>query len=145
MAGIFFFNSVIKLLEHFKINNHFINLKKSKQPVYSPIYSLGPIQLKISKTYIKTNFVNGFIKSLKLLAVIPILFVFKKTNSFWLYVNHWRLHNLIIKIHYLFLLIEKSFNQLSQTKCFIPLNLLKTYHQIKIWKKDELKTVFQTQ
>ena len=44
-----------------EINKYTIQLQKSKQPSYSPIYSLDLVELKTLKNYIKTNLVNGFI------------------------------------------------------------------------------------
>ena len=49
------------LPEYTKINKHAIKLEDGKQPLYMPIYSLGPVELKTWKTYIKTNLANGFI------------------------------------------------------------------------------------
>ena len=50
-----------ELSKYTGINNHTIELKKSKQPSFSPIYSLRPEELETLKTYIKTNLGNGFI------------------------------------------------------------------------------------
>ena len=43
------------------MNEHAIELEEGKQPPFGPIYSLGPLELEILKTYIKTNLANGFI------------------------------------------------------------------------------------
>ena len=53
------------LPERTGINEHTIKLEDGKQPPYEPIYSLSPIELKVLKTYIKTNLANGFIQPLK--------------------------------------------------------------------------------
>ena len=70
------------------VNEHAIKLEKSKQPPYRPIYSLGPVEFKTFKTYIKTNLVNGFIRASKLPASTPIFFVCKPNSSFYLCVNY---------------------------------------------------------
>ena len=62
--------------------------KKTKKPSYKPIYSLRPVELKIFKTYIETNLVNGFIWTSKLPTGAPILFVRKLDGSFCLSVNY---------------------------------------------------------
>ena len=49
------------LLEITELNQHAIELQKSQQPLYRPIYNLGPVELETLKTYIKTNVTNGFI------------------------------------------------------------------------------------
>lgn len=64
-----------ELSKHTGINNHAINLEEGKQPLYGSIYSLGPMELKILKIYIKTNLINGFIHPSKSSASAPILFV----------------------------------------------------------------------
>ena len=72
------------LLEVLKMNQHAIELQKSKQPLYGPIYSLGPIKLKTLKTYIETILANGFIWPSKSPADAPILFVGKPNGSLYL-------------------------------------------------------------
>ena len=79
------------------INKYTIELKDDKQPLYGPIYSLGPVELETLNTYIKTNLVNGFIRPLKSSAGALILFVCKPDGSLRLYVNYQGLKNLNIK------------------------------------------------
>ncbi len=43
------------------MNEYTIILVKDKQSSYRPIYSLGPVELEILKTYIKTDLKTGFI------------------------------------------------------------------------------------
>ena len=84
-------------LEQTRANEHVIELEEGKQPLYGPIYSLGPVELETLKTFIKTNLANGFIRVLKSLANASILLVCKPNNSFHLYVNYQGLNNLTIK------------------------------------------------
>ena len=44
-----------------EFNQHIIELEEDKQPSYGPIYSLGPVELEILKTYIETYLKTGFI------------------------------------------------------------------------------------
>ena len=74
-------DSAVKLLEYTGINNHAINLQDDKQPPYGLIYSLGPVELKILKTYIETYLASNFIKPSKSPTSILILFVEKKNSS----------------------------------------------------------------
>ena len=67
--------------ENTRINEHAIKLKKGKQPLFGLIYSLGPVELEILKTYIKTNLANGFIRPSKSPAGAPILFDRKPDRS----------------------------------------------------------------
>ena len=59
------------LPEATKLNQHAIELQKGQQPPYGPIYSLGPVELEMLKTYIKTNLANGFIRPSKFPAGAP--------------------------------------------------------------------------
>ena len=74
-SNIFSSDSAAKLPEHTRINDHPINLLHNKQPPYGRIYSLGPVELEMLKTYIKANLANGFIRPSKSFAGAPILFV----------------------------------------------------------------------
>ena len=135
----------MELPENTGINEHAIKLEEGKQAPFGPIYSLGPVELKTLKTYIKTNLANGFIQPYKSPAGTPILFDQKPDRSLRLYVDDWGLNNIIIKNRYLLHLIGESLDQLGQVKQFTQSNLTNAYHQIRICKGDEWKTVFQTQ
>ena len=58
---VFLKEKALVLLAITKLNQHAIKLQKDKQLLYSSIQSLGLIELKILKTYIKTNLANVFI------------------------------------------------------------------------------------
>ena len=79
------------------MNEHAIKLTKSKQPLFGPIYSLGPIELETLKTYIKTNLANSFIRFFKFPIEAPILFNWKPNRSLCLCVDYWSLNDIIIK------------------------------------------------
>ena len=59
--NVFSMKNAIKLSKNTEINKHTIQLEKNKQPPFGLIYNLGPVKLKILKTYIKTNLANNFI------------------------------------------------------------------------------------
>ena len=73
-SNVFSAENATELLENTGINEHAIELKESKQPFFKPIYSLGPIEIKTLKTYIKTNLANSFIQPSKSPAGACILF-----------------------------------------------------------------------
>ena len=100
------------------MNEHAIKLEKGKQPLFGPIYSLGPVELEMLKTYIKTNLANGFIRPSKFPAGAPILFDRKPDGSFRLCVDYRGLNNITIKNWYPLPLIGESLNQLGRTKQF---------------------------
>ena len=107
-ANVFSLELASKLSKHTGINDHAIELVDDQQPSYVPIYSLGPVELEILKTYIKTNLANGFIKFFKSLARASILFDKKSNGSFQICVDYQGLNNLTIKNRYLLPLVKES-------------------------------------
>ena len=77
-SNVFSLDFAAELPEHTGINDYPINLPNDKQPPYSPIYSLGPVELEMLKTYIKANLASGFIRASKSPVYTLILFVQKK-------------------------------------------------------------------
>ena len=60
-SDVFSKKKTLVLSEITDINQHAIKLQKNQQPLYRSIYSLGPIEFKMLKTYIEINLANGFI------------------------------------------------------------------------------------
>ena len=132
--------SAAVLPEHTEINTHAIDLEEGKQPPYGPIYSLGPVELEILKTYIKTNLANSFIRPSKSPAGAPILFDKKPNGSLCLCIDYWGLNNIIIKNRYLLLFVSKSLDHLGRAKRFTQLDLTSANHQMRIKEGDKWKT-----
>ena len=143
-ADVFFLNLVAKLPKHTGIIKHAIELVDGQQPLYGPIYSLEPVELKTLKAYIKTNLANSFIWLSTSSAFAPILFDWKSDSFLWLCVNYQDLNNLTIKNRYLLPLIGESLDRLGRARWFTQLDLISTYHWIKIRKGDKWKIVFKT-
>ena len=91
-------DSAAELPEHTGINDYSIDLMDHKQPLYSPIYSLGPLELETLKIYIETNLANGFIRHSKSPTGASILFICKKNSSLQLCVDYRGFNKLTIKI-----------------------------------------------
>ena len=121
--NVFLAENVAELSENTGINEHVIDLKESKQPLFGPIYSLGPVELETLKTYIETNLANNIIRPSKSPARVPILFDQKPDRSLRLCVDYRGLTNITIKNWYLLLLIGESLDWLCQAKQFTQLNL----------------------
>ena len=132
------------LPKRLRINEHAIKLEDGKQPSYGQIYSLGPVELEILKTYIEINLANSFIRSLNFFASALILFVRKPNSSLRLYVDYQGLNNLTFKNWYSLLLIGESLNRLGQAKRFTQLHLTSIYHRMRIKEGTEWKTAFRT-
>ena len=96
-SDVFSEKKTLMLLEQTDLNKHTIELKKDKQPPYGLIYSLGPVELKTLKTYIKTHLKTGFIQISKSLAGASIFFNKKSDGSIWFCMDYWSLNNLTIK------------------------------------------------
>ena len=60
-SNVFLAENAVEFSENIGMNEHAIKLEENKQPPFESIYNLGLIELKILKTYIKTNLANGFI------------------------------------------------------------------------------------
>ena len=142
-SDVFSSDSTAELLEHAGINDHPINLLNNNQLLYGPIYSLGSVELEKLKTYIGVNLASSFIRSSKFSTGTLILFVQKKNSNLHLYINYQGLNNLTIKNCYPLPLINQSLDCLSYNKSFTKLDLINTYHWMRIWKGDEWKIVFQ--
>ena len=132
------------LPEATELNQHAIELQEGQQPPYGPIYSLGPVELEMLKTYIKTNLANGFIRPSKSPAGALILFVGKPDGSLRLCVDYRGLNNLTIKNQYPLPLIGESLDRLGRAKRFTQLDLTSAYHRMRIKEGDEWKTAFRT-
>ena len=136
-SDVFSLDSTAELSEHNGINNHPINLLENKQAHYSPIYSLGPVELEILKTYIKANLASSFIRPPKSPSSTPILFIQKKKGSLRLYVDYRGLNNLTIKNCYPLPLISELLDCLGRAKGFTQLNLTNAYHRMRIREFDK--------
>ena len=117
--NVFLAKNIAELPENTKIDKYVIKLKEDKQSLFGPIYSLGLVELKTLKTYIKTNLTNGFIRLSKSLTKAPIFFNRKLDKSFYLCVDYQSLNNITIKNRYPLSLIGKLLDQLGQTRRFI--------------------------
>ena len=136
-VDVFSFDLAMELPENTGINEHAIKLQAGKQPLYRPIYSLGPVELETLKIYIKTHLKTWFFRLFKSPAGAPILFDKKPDSNFRLYVNYWGLNNLIIKNWYLLPLIGKALDRLGKAKQFIQLHLTSAYHQTRIRENNK--------
>ena len=136
-VDLFLKKSAAVLLEHTKINIHAINLEVGKQLPYKPIYSVGPVELEILKTYIKINLANGIIYSSKSPTGATFLFDKKPNRNFRLFVNYRSLNNISIKNRYLLSVMVKFFNHLGNAKQVIQLDLTSAYYRIRIKKGDK--------
>ena len=126
-ANVFSKEKTLVLLECIQLNQHAINLDDGKQFPNRLIYSLGPVELEILKTYIKAHLKIRFIRPFKSLSGALILFYKKPDSCFRLCIHYQGLNNLTIKNQYLLFLIEKFLDRLGQAKRFIQLDLTSVF------------------
>ncbi len=112
-ADVFLPKLASELPEHMGIYDHAIKLVDDRQPLYGPIYSLGPVELETLKAYIENNLANSFIRPSKSPARASILFDKKPDGSQRLSVDYQGLNNLTIKNWYPLPLVGKSLDQLN--------------------------------
>ena len=143
-SNLFSAEYVAGLQENTRINKHVIKLEEGKQPPFEPIYSLGPVELEILKTYIKIKLANGYIWPSKSPAKASILFDRKPNRSLHLCVDYQDFNNLIIKNQYLLPLIGELLDQLGWAKQFTQLDLTNAYHWLRICENNKSKMAFKT-
>ena len=115
-SNVFSTENAAELPENTEMNEHAIKLEEGKQPPFGHIYSLGLVELKMLKTYIKTNLVNSPIRLSKSPAGASIFFDRKPDGSLRLCVDYWGLNNITIKNRYPLPLIGKSLDRLARAK-----------------------------
>ncbi len=143
-ADIFSPKLVAELSKYTKINDHVIELVDDWQRSYSPIYSLGPMELETLKAYIENTLASGFISPSKSFARALILFDTKPDSSLRLFMDYRGFNNLTIKNCYLLPLVGELLDQLSRARRFIQFDLTNAYHQMKIRESAEWKAAFKT-
>ena len=136
-SNVFSAENAVELPENTGINEHAIKLEEGKQPPFGPIYSLGPVELEMLKTYIKTNLANGFIRPSKSPVGAPILFDRKPDRSLRLCVDYWGLNNITIKNRYPLPLIGESLDRLGQARRITQLDLTNAYLRMRIRESNE--------
>ena len=126
------------------MNKHTIELEEGKQPLFEPIYSLGPVELETLKTYIKTNLANSFIRSSKSSAGASILVDRKPDGSLCFCVDYRGLNNITIKNRYPLSLIGELLDRLGRARRFTQLDLTNAYHRMRVREGNKWKTAFRT-
>ena len=96
------------------------------------------------RTYLDENLKKEFIRESQSSIEYSILFVSKKDEKLWLYINYWELNNIIVKNSYSLSLILKLQDQLQEAKIFSKFNISDVYNWIWIKSEEEWKTVMRT-
>jgi len=97
-------------LSEYKLWNYKILLLKKKQSKWMSLYFMSENQLKKVWNYLDENLKRKFIKSLKSLIDYSILFISKKNEQKWLYINYQQLNAITRQDSYSLSLIEELQN-----------------------------------
>jgi len=116
---------------------HTINLEEDIKSPFKLIYSLSKKKLRILRDYLTKKKTINWIRRLKSLIEISILFIPKLDSLLRLCVDYRALNKITTKNRYLFSLINKSINRLSGVKIYIKLDLRDIYYRIRIKKGDK--------
>ena len=126
-----------KILFKHEDEDHVINLILDTESSYELLYILFKTELNILKNYLLKNLILNRIQEFTSCTNTLMLFIFKKNNSFRLYINYKGLNILIIKNKCMFSLINEMLNRSVNVAYFIKFDFKNTYHRIEIRKNDE--------
>ena len=93
-SNVFLVENAVKFPENIVMNEYIIKLEEDKPPPFGAIYSLGPVELEMLKTYIKTNLANSFIRLFKSPAGALIFFDRKPDRNLCLCIDYRDLNNI---------------------------------------------------
>ena len=102
-----------------------IDLQKSTQPPFGPIYNLSQNKLAVLWEYLDENLAKNFIQYSKSPARTCILFAKKKDGSLWMCVDYRSLNKITIKNQYPLSLSSEFLDHLGQAKVYTKINLQK--------------------
>nr|GEU85663.1 putative reverse transcriptase domain-containing protein [Tanacetum cinerariifolium] len=121
-----------------------IDLIPGAAPVARASYRLAPFKIKELSDKLKELADKGFIRPSSLPWGASILFVKKKDGSFRMCIDYQELNKLTVKNRYPFLRIDDLFGQLQGSSVYSKIDLISSYHQLRVQKEDILKTAFRT-
>jgi hypothetical protein len=128
---------------HYDLKHH-IELEDGKMPPFGPIYAFAEKEQQKLRKYLETNLQRGLIRYFRSPAGAFILFIPKKNGKLRLCVDYRRLNQITKKDRNALPFISEVLNRLNSAKIFIKLDLKDAYHQLRIKKDDEWKTIFRT-
>lgn len=124
--------------------DHKFPLKPIAQTPFGPLHSMVREELIVLKENFNNNLEKGSIRASSSPAESSVLFVKKAESSLRLCVDYIGLNEIIIKNRYPLPLILETLDRLWKAHWDSELVLPQDYHQIRIARGNEWKTVFQT-
>jgi len=138
---VFLTESADKLSLH-EDHDHAIEI--TAKSLYESLYNLLNTELTTLKQYLNHVLAKEWIKHFVSLIDAFILFILKKNDNLYLYVNYRDLNKITVKNRHLLSLISETLDRLSKVKQFTKLNLKNVYHHLRIQREDEWKMMFHT-
>ncbi len=136
------FKQLKKSLSEHKSWDYEISLLKRRESKWMLLYFMSKNQLKKVQNYLAENLKREFIRLLKSSAEYLILFVSKKNDIKWLYINYRQLNEITYWDSYSLSLIKELQDRLEKVKWFMSLDLKKVYYCVCIKKSKEWKMTF---
>ena len=146
---IFDWTAAEHLPPHRKGQDHAIQLEPKAdgsvpEVPWGPLYAISQNELLVLHNTLNGLLDKGFIRVSQSPAAAPVLFVKKPGGGLWFCVDYCGLNKITRKDHYPLPLIQETLNSISKAKFFTKLDVIATFHKIRVEEGDEWKTAFQT-
>ena len=119
----------VEIIEKIKYR---IDLKSNIQFSFIFIYNLSAIELEFLWKYINKMLNKKWIQSFKSSIEVSILFVSKKNDSLYFYIDYCDINWIMIKNHYFLSLISEMLDWLLNVKIFFKFNMCDIYTWVYI-------------
>jgi hypothetical protein len=121
----------------------YINLIPRDTPVSKTPYRMNTPELEL-QMQLEDLLKKGYIHPSMSPWGAPVLFVKKKDGTLRLCIDFRQLNKVTVKNKYPFPRIDDLFDQLKDAKIFFKIDLISSYHQVRIKEDDINKTTFRT-
>ncbi|KAI0992079.1 hypothetical protein K3495_g16107, partial [Podosphaera aphanis] len=127
-----------------RVYYHKIELDKSGELGYGPLYNQSIAELKAVKDYLIENLDKGWITPSQAPHSSPVLFVKKSNSSLGFCVDYRKLNNLTKKDRYPLPSVDETLARLNRAKIFTKLDIRQAFHRITMHVDSEELTTFRT-
>ena len=146
---IFDWTAAEHLPPHRKGQDHAIQLEPKAdgsvpEVPWGSLYAMSQNELLVLCNILNGLLDKGFICVSQSPAAAPVLFVKKPGGELQFCVDYHSLNKITRKDHYPLPLIQETLNSISKAKFFTKLDVIATFHKIRVEEGDEWKTAFQT-
>jgi len=122
--------------------DHKIELIDERTSSQSHLYHMSDYKLQKMKNYLIKHLNKDFISSSSASYASLILFIEKKDDSLYFYVNYRKLNALIKLDHYFLSLIDETFTHIQDSKYLTQLNIIVIFNKLHMHLSSEDLTIF---